>query len=348
MTLDARKKNVLLAIVQDYISTAEPVGSRTIARKYKLGVSPATIRNEMADLEELGYIEQPHTSAGRIPSDQGYRYYVDYLMQRKELSSKEEELLLNGYLTKVQDIGQVLQHTGQLLSQITSYTGVVLTNYYGKSKFKHIQLINMGVGQAMVVVVTDAGAVHHRIIDMPDTIGSNDLETISTVLNRKLHGKTIENMRLTLVKEIYFELARQKHVLDMAMDVIKESLSVETGEKIYLGGVFNILDQPEFHNIEKVKTLLSLLEHEHELTNIIAGSFDDQGVAVRIGEEMEDERMKDYSLVLGSYNIDGKSVGSIGLLGPTRMDYARAFAVVEYMTGNLSLVMNRLLRWRGK
>jgi len=348
MTLDARKKNVLLAIIQDYIATAEPVGSRTIARKYNLGVSPATIRNEMADLEEMGYIEQPHTSAGRVPSNRGYRYYVDHLMQREELSAEEEQLLLSGYLTKMQEVAQVLRRTGQLLSHITSYTGVILTTCYGQGKFKHIQLIHMSAGQAMVVVVTDTGAVHHRIIEIPESICPADLETISAVLNQKMHGKSIENIRLTLIKEIYFELAKQKHVIDLAMDVIRDSLSVETGEKIYLGGIFNILNQPEFNNIEKVKTLLSLLEHENEIANIMTDVFRNEGVTVRIGEEMVDDRMKEYSMVMGSYHMEGKPVGAIGLLGPTRMDYARAFAVVEYMTRNLSLVMERLLRWRGK
>lgn len=348
ITLDTRKKNVLLAIIQDYIATAEPVGSRTIARKYKLGVSPATIRNEMADLEEMGYIEQPHTSAGRVPSNMGYRYYVDHLMKREELSQEEESLLLSGYLTKMQEVGHVLKQTGQLLSHITSYTGVVLTTHYGKGKFKHIQLIHMGPEQAMVVVVTDTGAVYHRIIDIPEGINHADLETISHVLNHKLQGKTIENIRLTLIKEIYFELAKQKNILNMAMDVIRDSLAVETAEKIYLGGVFNILNQPEFNNIEKVKTLLSMLEHENEVANMMVDVFENNGVTVRIGEEMVDDRMKDYSMVMGTYHMEGKPVGAIGLLGPTRMDYARAFTVVEYMSKNLSLIMERLLRWRGK
>jgi len=348
MPLDARKKNVLMAIVQDYIATAEPVGSRTIARKYKLGVSPATIRNEMADLEELGYIEQPHTSAGRIPSDKGYRYYVDHLMKREEFNSEEAKLVLNGYLTKKQEVGHVLRNTGQLLSQITNYTGVVMTTGLGGGSFKHIQLVHMDSRQSMVVMITDAGAVHHQIIDIPESIQAVDLDTISSVLNHKLQGKTIENIRLTLIQEIYFELAKQKHILDMAMDVIQEGLSLETGEKIYLGSIFNILNQPEFHNIEKVKVLLSLLENEHELTNIMANVFQEAGVTVRIGEELVDGRLKDYSLVMGTYHMEGKPVGSIGLLGPTRMDYARAFAVVEYMTENISLVIERLMRWRGK
>ncbi|MCG8400611.1 MAG: heat-inducible transcriptional repressor HrcA [Firmicutes bacterium] len=347
MMLDARKRNVLLAIVKDYVATAEPVGSRTIARKYKLGVSPATIRNEMADLEEMGFIEQPHTSAGRVPSDMGYRYYVDHLMKREELTAQEEKMVLNSYLTKVQDVGEVLRRTGNLLSQITNYAAVVFTTHYGASRFKHIQLIHIGPGQAVVVVITDSSAVHHRFIEVPDTIGPGDLETISRVLNHKLQGRSVENIRLTLIKEIYSELARQRHVLNMAMDLVRDSLTVQTGEKIYLGGFFNILNQPEFHNVERVKTLLSLLEQENELSTMMGDIFQTDGVTVRIGGELENEQMKNCSMVMAGYGAEGQPVGGIGLLGPTRMDYARAFAVVECITSNLSLVMERLLRGRG-
>ena len=350
MSLDARKKKVLMAIVQDYIATAEPVGSRTIARKYNLGVSSATIRNEMADLEELGYIEQPHTSAGRIPSDRGYRYYVNHLMKREEFNSEETKLVLNGYLTKKQEIGSVLRSAGQLLSQITNYAGVVVATSAGLGgrKFKHIQLVHMGGGQSMVVMVTDAGVVHHQIIDIPESILISDLDTISSVLNHKLQGKTVESIRLTLIQEIYLELAKQKNILDMAMEVIQEGLKADTKDKIYLGGIFNILSQPEFHNIERVKILLGLLENEHELAIIMSDIFPNEGVSVRIGKELENSRMKDYSLVMGAYHMEGKFMGRIGLLGPTRMDYAKAFAVVEYMTDNISLIIERLMRWRSK
>lgn len=349
MKLSSRKQQVLMAIIQDYISTAEPVGSRTIARKYKLGVSPATIRNEMADLEEMGLIEQPHTSAGRIPSDLGYRYYVDNLMQREELTKEEEDLIKKGYETKVKDIGEVIQRTGDMLSQLTNYAAVVMTSQRGKVSFKHIQLVQMNESQAMIIVITEAGTVHHRIIEIPESITSADLETISSVLNRKLQGRTMEAIRLTLIKEIYFELAKQKQILSKAMESIREGLTMEAEDKIYLGGVFNILNQPEFHNVEKVKTLLSLLEQESLLASLMSDVMEDsKGVLVRIGGEMSNEYMRECSMVMGTYHFGGQPIGSIGVLGPTRMDYARVVAVVEYMTKNLSLVMDRLFKGRGK
>lgn len=348
MKLDNRKQQILIAIIQDYIATAEPVGSRTIARKYKLGVSPATIRNEMADLEEMGLIEQPHTSAGRVPSDQGYRYYVDNLMQREELTEDEEDIIRNGYESKVKDIGKVIQDTGNLLSQLTNYAAVVLNSQSKKAAFKHIQLIQMNPDQAMVVVVTEAGTVHHRIIDIPESITVEDLETISSVLNRKLQGRVMEDIRLTLIKEIYFELAKQKHILNKAMELVREGLTLETEDKIYLGGVFNILNQPEFHNVEKVKTLLSLLEQEQLLCKLMSGVNESNGVTVRIGGEMSNEHMQECSMVIGTYCLGNEPIGSIGVLGPTRMDYARVVTIVEYMTKNLSLVMHRLVKGRSR
>lgn len=175
-----------------------------------------------------------------------------------------------------------------------------------------------------------------------------DLETISSVLNRKLQGRVMEDIRLTLIKEIYFELAKQKHILNKAMELVREGLTLETEDKIYLGGVFNILNQPEFHNVEKVKTLLSLLEQEQLLCKLMSGVNESNGVTVRIGGEMSNEHMQECSMVIGTYCLGNEPIGSIGVLGPTRMDYARVVTIVEYMTKNLSLVMHRLVKGRSR
>ncbi|MQL51672.1 heat-inducible transcription repressor HrcA [Desulfofundulus thermobenzoicus] len=343
MFLDARKQDILLAIITDYIATAEPVGSRTIARKYRLGISPATIRNEMSDLEEMGYIEQPHTSAGRIPSELGYRYYVDYLMKRQELTEEEEQLIRQSYRTNVRDVGEVIQRTGHLLSQLTRYAAMVVPPKMGAGLFKHIQLVQLGPEQAMLVVVMDSGALHHQIIEVPASITAADLETISRVLNDKLQGKSMTSIKLSLISEIYFELARHKHVLDLVMGLLHDYLTTEPEDKIYLGGVFNILNQPEFHNVEKVKTLLSILEQENLLSNLLSSEANREGVTVRIGREMHCRQMSNCSMVVATYHLRGRPVGSIGVLGPTRMDYAKVVSVVECMTRNLSRALEELL-----
>jgi heat-inducible transcriptional repressor len=344
--MDERKQKVLLAIVQDYIATAEPVGSRTIAKKYGLGVSPATIRNEMADLEEMGYIEQPHTSSGRVPSVRGYRYYVDYLMKKQDLTREEEDLIRSELETKARDVGKVIQRTGQLLSQMTSYTAMVLTQQLGPGTFKHVQLVPMRLSQTMVIVVMDNGAVYHRMIETPDSILASDLDTLSKVLNAKLQGLTMESIKLTLLKELYFEMGKHKHILDLALELIQDSLALKKEDKIYLGGVFNMLTQPEFHNVEKVKTMLSILDQEKLLCELLSGESRDEGVTIRIGGEIKDYDIKDYSVVAAPYMLSGRKVGAVGVLGPTRMDYAKVISVMDYLTKNLSRALERVILGR--
>jgi heat-inducible transcriptional repressor len=204
MRMDERKRKILEAIILDYISSAEPVGSRVIAKKYGLGVSPATIRNEMADLEEQGYIEQPHTSAGRIPSDLGYRYYVDSLMERRKLGQIEMDSIRRSYDNRVKEVAQVIHNTSQILSQSTNYTSIVLGPQFGRSAFKHIQLVHVDVGIALVVVVSENGFVQNKTIDIPENIRPEDLNVISQVLNDRLKGLTLNEIKKTLMREIYF------------------------------------------------------------------------------------------------------------------------------------------------
>lgn len=347
--MDERKRKVLLAIVQDFIATAEPVGSRTIAKKYRLGVSPATIRNEMADLEEMGYIEQPHTSAGRIPSVRGYRYYVDYLMKKRELTKEEEELIRRGLDKKVRDVAKVFRCTGDLLSQLTSYTSMVLTQQGRPSKFKHIQLVSMNPTRTMVIVVMDNGAVHHRMIETPESIIAADLETLSRVLNAKLQGMNMDTIKFTLLQELYFELGRYKQILDLSLELIQDSLFLAEEDRIYLGGGFNMLTQPEFHNAERIKTMLGILEQEELLCELLSGENLDQGVTIRIGDEIEDDSdIKHYSVVAAPYTLSGRRIGTVGVLGPTRMDYAKVISVVDFLTKNLSVVLDRVLRGGGR
>lgn len=347
MKMDERKQQILLAIIKDYIDTAEPVGSRTISRRYKLGVSAATIRNEMADLEDMGFIEQPHTSAGRIPSNLGYRYYVDCLMQREKLTEAEEGAIRNSYQDKVREVGEVLNRTGRLLANLTKYTALVQTPRIGISTVKHIQLVLMNPGQAMIIVVMDTGAVNHQIVSIPENITQEDLEQISRVLNAKLQGKTMGNIRMNLIKEIYFELAKHKHILDLAIDLMQDKFISVKEDRIYLEGVFNILNQPEFHNVEKVKVLLSLLEQEDKVKEILDQNNQEIGVAIKIGRENPQQEIQDCSMITATYQIGDRILGTIGVLGPTRMDYARVVTVVESMAKNLSYTLERILKGHG-
>lgn len=345
MTLDERKQKILQALIKDYISSAEPVGSRTIAKKYDLGVSPATIRNEMADLEDLGYIEQPHTSSGRIPSDRGYRYYVDCLMKKKKLTEEEQKTILSKYKIKVRDIGNVLQLTNKIMSNITNYTSIVLGPQFNQSNLRHVQLVSLDNNKALVVVVTDNGMVQTKMIDLPQTINDIDLQKISQIMNAKLQGLSLEDIKLTLIKEIYSELSKHKHIFNAAIDLIQETLNLNHEEKVYLAGTLNILNQPEFRDIKRVKTLLSLLEQEKVLMEILSDKCaPEEGINVKIGGENTVEGLQDCSTITATYQIDGRVIGSVGVIGPTRMDYEKAVTIVEFMTQHLSVMMRDFYR----
>ncbi len=340
MTIDERKKKILWAVIQDYIATAEPVGSRTIARKYNLGISPATIRNEMADLDELGYLEQPYTSAGRIPSEQGYRYYVDHLMQPEAPGEEEKQLISANYQAKVKSISEVIECTGQLLSQLTNYAALVSTPRSSPGPIRHVQLVALEAGKAMVLVVTEPEKVHARIIDLPENVSPEDLDTISGVLNAKIKGHKLADIKITLIREIYMELLRFKALVEYIMELIEDSETSEE-EKIYLGGVINILNQPEFRSAEKVKTLLSLLEQEELLSSLLTDQ--DEGITIRIGDEFKCDIIRGCSLVSSKYIFGGGVEGTLAVLGPSRMQYARVTGLLEYLTWNLSQVLDKLL-----
>lgn len=335
MVMDERKRKVLLAVIQDYILTAEPVGSRTISRKYDIGVSPATIRNEMADLEEMGYIEQPHTSAGRVPSDMGYRYYVDFLMERLRLSEEEENFIHKFYDRKIEELEGVIRASGELISKLTSYAAITLGPQFGHSKLKLIEVSSVDEECALLVVVTDTGLVQHRLIEVPGYISPKDLEMVSDVLRKKLRGLTLNQVSKTLFDEICLELKVKKPFIHDIFDFIGQVLQGNESSNVYLEGTLNILKHPEFKNIEKVQSLLSLLQEKQIIKSLISHPLP-EGLTVKIGGENVYKGIQDCSLITATYSLDDQVIGAIGVLGPTRMDYSKAFSIVECITDVLS------------
>lgn len=345
LRIDERKQKVLEAIIKDYVATAEPVGSRTIARKYGLGVSPATIRNEMADLEEMGLIEQPHTSAGRIPSQRGYRYYVDHLMEKYDLTESEKSSISNSFARKIREIDLTIQETGRLLSQLTNYTSIVMGPVPLQKVISRIEFIPLQVGKIMLILVSDTGMVMHKILDMPESIEENDLHRISQALNLRLQGVMFDNIKRTLLQELRSELMRQRQLLATVLEILDEYLRSGGEEKIYLGGILNILNQPEFRNIERIKKLIAVLEEEDFLRELLAEG-EGEGVTVRIGDENRRQEFQDCSVVIANYEVGGRVVGRLGILGPTRMEYPRAVSVVEFVSRALSEVLGEFMGGR--
>lgn len=339
--MDERKQKVLWAIIQDYVSTAEPVGSRTLARKYDIGVSPATIRNEMSDLEEMGYIEQPHTSAGRIPSDFGYRYFVDCLMQREALQEYQRQQIRHTLIDKLQEVNMLMQQTTTILSQLTNYTAIVLGPQVGKTTFQRIQLIPIQPNKVVVVVVTSAGIMESRIIDVPDSVSADDLQLVADLINSELAGQTMKQVRNSLYRNLSQLLKKQKQVLVQSLELIDQAMQAEREEQVYLAGTLNIFKQPEFKDVEKIQNLLGILE-EHDLVRNLLRGVESEGVSIKIGTENHHEGVRNCSMITATYQVDGEVLGVIGLLGPTRMEYSKSLAVVENLTEQLSVALKRL------
>ncbi len=341
MKMDERKQKVLQAIILDYIATAEPVGSRTISRKYNLGVSPATVRNEMADLEELGLIEQPHTSAGRIPSQSGYRYYVDCLMEKEPLDKDIKDMISKAMMVRMRETEALIQISGKLLSQLTSYTALILAPSLGRNALRHLQILPIDDNKAVVVIVLDNGHVEHKVIDVPSGINNEDFTAISRVLNEQLYGLPVEQWRPTILQTIYHELLYQKKLLNSVIELVENAITIEGENKVYLGGTLNILNQPEFKDIEKVKSLLELLEQESAIKEVLHPA-PEAGITVKIGSENIHQSMKNCSLITATYQVNGRVIGTLGVLGPTRMEYSKAVSILEYITEALSKAITRL------
>ena len=319
------------------IATAEPVGSRTISRKFDLGVSPATIRNEMADLEDLGLIEQPHTSAGRIPSDLGYRYFVDYLMDTIDLNKEDKKNVNKEMVNRLNEVQEVIEYTGKLISQVTSLTSLVLGPKSRNSVLNRLYFLPYDSGKAIMVTVKENGSVENNIVEIGQDTTPEELQILANIINEKISGTRVQDLRKGLINEIYSELTKKRRMIDSMLGILErmfEDKETETPERVYLGGTLNMLNQPEFRDLNKVKSLFSVFEENTKLKDLL--QHDHEGLSVMIGSENPDQVFRDCSVISATYHINGKQIGSIGVLGPTRMDYGKAITIVDYMTKSLT------------
>ncbi len=337
--IDERKQRILQAIIDDYISSAEPVGSRTLARKHDLGVSPATIRNEMADLEMLGYLEHIHTSSGRIPSSKGYRFYVDGLIPPKPVSDEEKALIDRWYKARVKRIDEVFQETARLISQVTKNVSIVLAPQVSQAAFRCLQFLPLDDHRAIAVIMTDAGFVENKIVEMPSGAAFEDFQRMAGVINRSLAGRILRSIQGTAMKQIRDEI-QDESLYESALEVIRRALDSEKRERLYLGGATHMMEQPEFQDVDRIKDILLMLEEE-ELIKDILHAHRGEGLEVSIGQENENSRIKDCSIITATYHLDGELLGTIAVLGPTRMEYGKAMSLLEYMNTNLANVIRR-------
>ena len=338
--LDERKQRILQAVIQDYISSAEPVGSRTLARKYDLGVSPATIRNEMADLEMLGYLEHIHTSSGRVPSSKGYRLYVDSLLPVQPMTDAEKVMIDKWYKAKVQQLDQVFQETAKIISKLTRNVSLVLAPQISKAAFRCMQFLPLDDHRVIAVLMTDAGFVENRIMEMPAGSSFEDFQRMAKVFNGCLAGHTLGAIQNGSLKKIEAEIG-DNGLYESAMTLIDKALNSQRKERLYLGGTTEMMEQPEFHNVDKVKELLIMLEKDQLMKDILKAHLGD-GLTVTIGQENEYSGIKDCSIITATYHLDGELLGSMAVLGPTRMEYGRTMSLLNYMNNNLTEVIKRL------
>jgi heat-inducible transcriptional repressor len=327
MNLDERKARLLRAVVHEFIHTAEPVGSRSLTERYSLGVSPATIRNELATLEEQGYLSHPHTSAGRVPTDRGYRFYVDSISGVGDLARAQEETIAR-FFEGAADLEETLQRTSLLLSSLTRYTAMVSPPGLDRSRLRHVELVALGRHVIMMVLIVDSGRVEKRLVETADEVAPEDLEDLRRQLNERLAGERLSRAELVL-DHMAGEVPPQRRALFATVAAaIGQVVGDQTTERVWLGGQANIADPGAFDGIETVRRVYEALEQQVLVLRLLQAALGKDKVSVVIGSENSVEGMEACSLVTSAY-LAGDASGSIGVLGPTRMDYLRAMAAVQ-------------------
>ncbi|GHU50454.1 heat-inducible transcription repressor HrcA [Clostridia bacterium] len=327
MGLSERKIRILEAIINDYIATAEPIGSRTIAKKYDLGISSATIRNEMSDLYDLGLIIQPHTSSGRIPSDQGYRLYVDSLMRYRELTENEAEFLQKTIASDINQIDYLMKKTAEALSILTNYTTIISSSQSASFTIKHIQLMPFDGNKILLILVTDTKTVKNIVVNLPEKIEADELANLSSLLNEKLAGKSTDEIsELRDTKD----LGVSSEVLAEILAAISLNTDDENDVSVYASGVKNILSFPEFSNVERAKEIFNALEEKRLLKRLLGDGKSPSRIEIIIGCENNIAEMQNCSIIKANIRVGTPNpIGSIGIIGPTRMNYHQVASILN-------------------
>ena len=341
LVLNARKLKILRTIINDYIETAEPIGSRTIAKKYDIGVSSATIRNEMSDLEDMGLISQLHTSSGRVPSEKGYRYYVDCMMERRMLTSDEAMFLQRMIIDNIQKTELLVQTTAKALSMLTNYPAVVSEPKMKKTKIKHVQLVPLDEKSILLVLVTDKKTVKNQVVALEAAPGYEVLTRLSRFLNMELSGLAVKEIDRVTIDRLLALFAGQAYVLMPILGAIAKIIGALDDVGVYASGVKNILAFPEFSDKRKAEEIIQAFEDRKFLFELLARSGPDD-VQILIGNENTIDILKACSLVKSDYTIDNQSTGRIALVGPMRMDYSQAVSVLCGIMQSMRMVMDAL------
>lgn len=339
MGLSERKKKILRAVIEQYIQTAEPVGSKALVENGGLNVSSATIRNEMADLEVMGLLEQPHTSAGRIPSATGYRFYVNELMEEHRLSLQETQSMNDVLHLKMREMDQVMTEAGKIMSQITKYPTFALTTGSNKVTISRFDLLTVDEMSFIVLVITSTQAVRNKLIRLPDEMPDTQLQLLRTLLNSSFTGKTLEEMVPELMRASEHAAGEAFDLIQMSVGFAMEVLRELESSVVHTAGIPNLLAHPEYQSLDSAGPLMNFLSDWGDMEELSAPQED--GVKILIGPENVAEELKNSSIIMARYDIGDNMQGVIGVVGPTRMDYAKLAARLSYFAEGLSRMFGK-------
>ncbi|HKZ17163.1 MAG TPA: heat-inducible transcriptional repressor HrcA [Geobacteraceae bacterium] len=337
--LSERSKHILEAIIEEYIRTAEPVGSRAISRRHGLTLSPATIRNVMADLEDLDFLASPHTSAGRIPTDKAFRFYVDSLLTVGTIDREQEELIQRQYRLYGKDVGEIFKETSRILSSLSHYMGIVVTPRFTTTMFRHIEFIKLGGRRILAILVSKSGIVQNKIIEADEDLSSEDMVRMSNYLNNLLKGLSIAELRSRILREMQDEKVRYDEMLAKALKLSEQTLD-ENGTEVFIEGRVNILEQPEFADVGKMREVFRAFEEKGQLISLLDRCMESEGVHIFIGAENYMHHLESMSVITAPYMSGKETVGVLGVIGPTRMGYDRVIPIVDYTAKVLSKLLD--------
>ena len=335
MDLNERKLKILQAIVSDFIHSAEPIGSRTLSKKFGMSISPATIRNEMSDLEEMGYLTHPYTSAGRVPSAKAYRLYVDDLMKRYELPADEKRIIAQKLNANLNELDKTIEHAANLLSELTNLTSFALTPKKDEDILKYIKILPVDSETVVLMIMAESGRVSNTSLKLAVPYTEDQLNLLAKVMTYNYRGKTLSNiLTMDIIKDFESDIEALSRLAATIRPNFINTLENMLNVDLYLDGLTKIFSIPEYNDIEKAKLFLEMVNKKKYFTDVLVNR--DSGIIITIGDENSEEIMHDCSLITATYRINGKFVGKLGVIGPTRMKYDEVTSVIEYMTENLS------------
>ena len=336
MDLTDRKMKILEAIIRDYIFVAEPLGSRTLSKRHDLGISAATIRNEMSDLEDMGYLMQPHTSSGRIPTQEGYRLYVENMMQNNRID-KEQMKMIDDSLRGYGELQNILDEALRLMSSFTRYTSIAVTPRVKESILKNIQLVQVNQNTVLVILVMDNGLIRNLTINTRTMVCQDKLSIISKILNEKLSGKSIRDMDSSFASYLKNQIHEYSALIDEVFELMHLNMLTLEDSQILSDGITNIFQFPEFSDISKAKAFLDMMGEKRPVMDMLNSEGIVKGnINIVIGNKNTCEIAKECSLLTATYTLNGKTIGKIGIIGPTRMNYSKVFSIMSYISNGLN------------